>query len=36
LKKGKVVENGLHDDLLEAEGEYFELYQKQLREAQPS
>lgn len=36
LSKGKVCESGSHEELLEKEGEYFELYQKQLREAQPS
>ncbi|WP_422485272.1 ABC transporter ATP-binding protein [Gudongella sp. DL1XJH-153] len=36
LDDGKVVERGTHDELLLAEGEYFELYQRQLLEEQVS
>jgi ATP-binding cassette subfamily B protein len=32
LDKGRVVESGTHGELLELEGEYYELYQKQLLE----
>jgi len=34
LHKGEVVENGTHSDLLNSKGEYFKLYEKQIREAQ--
>ena len=36
LKKGSVFESGKHEDLIEKQGEYFQLYQKQLRETQPA
>ncbi len=33
LNKGEVVETGTHNDLLASEGEYYKLYQKQIRES---
>ena len=34
LRKGQIAEAGSHDQLIAQEGEYFHLYQKQLRESE--
>ena len=34
LEKGKIVEEGLHDDLIELKGYYYDLLQHQLKETQ--
>lgn len=34
LDKGQIIERGTHSQLIEQEGEYYELYQKQLSEEQ--
>lgn len=33
MNKGQIVEQGVHEDLLEAKGSYFELYQSQFEKA---
>ena len=34
LDQGKILEQGTHQELMAAEGEYFELHEKQLLEAE--